>query len=188
MIFFFDYSTIYFIDQWKTIQTDKLTLINRHNNWWWKLISDYILIYICKLKRARFTIIYIAAKDNLEWPGVQTLYKCARAFCGAIIYLHDDVPKRCANAIRDHCDVYIKFRGKDHTNIRTDTKLLLMNNNRLIVRLFHLYFYCVLYFHYAGQSKPIIKVDHVERPGLSQEEIAELREAFNLFDTDGGGK
>lgn len=26
-----------------------------------------------------------------------------------------------------------------------------------------------------------------ERPGLSQEEIEELQEAFNLFDTDGSG-
>ena len=26
-----------------------------------------------------------------------------------------------------------------------------------------------------------------ERPGLSQEEISELKEAFNLFDTDGSG-
>ena len=27
-----------------------------------------------------------------------------------------------------------------------------------------------------------------ERPGLSEEEIGEIREAFNLFDTDGSGK
>lgn len=26
-----------------------------------------------------------------------------------------------------------------------------------------------------------------ERPGLSEEEIGEIREAFNLFDTDGSG-
>ena len=26
-----------------------------------------------------------------------------------------------------------------------------------------------------------------ERPGLSEEEIEEIREAFNLFDTDGSG-
>ena len=30
-----------------------------------------------------------------------------------------------------------------------------------------------------GRNKPI------ERPGLSEEEIEEIREAFNLFDTDG---
>lgn len=27
-----------------------------------------------------------------------------------------------------------------------------------------------------------------ERPGLSEEEIEEIREAFNLFDTDGSGE
>ena len=27
----------------------------------------------------------------------------------------------------------------------------------------------------------------IERPGLSEEEIEEIREAFNLFDTDGSG-
>lgn len=27
----------------------------------------------------------------------------------------------------------------------------------------------------------------VERPGLSEEEIEEIREAFNLFDADGSG-
>ena len=32
-----------------------------------------------------------------------------------------------------------------------------------------------------GRNKPI------ERPGLSEEEIEEIREAFNLFDTDGSG-
>jgi centrin-1 len=34
------------------------------------------------------------------------------------------------------------------------------------------------------QSK---KAQQIERPGLSQEEIGELKEAFNLFDTDGSG-
>ena len=32
------------------------------------------------------------------------------------------------------------------------------------------------------QKKPI------ERPGLTEDEIEEIREAFNLFDTDGSGK
>jgi Ca2+-binding EF-hand superfamily protein len=27
----------------------------------------------------------------------------------------------------------------------------------------------------------------IERPGLSEEEIEEIREAFNLFDADGSG-
>ena len=36
---------------------------------------------------------------------------------------------------------------------------------------------------YGGKqhSKP------VERPGLTEDEIEEIREAFNLFDTDGSG-
>ena len=35
---------------------------------------------------------------------------------------------------------------------------------------------------YSSSGKKIY-----ERPGLSQEEIEELQEAFNLFDTDGSG-
>jgi hypothetical protein len=37
----------------------------------------------------------------------------------------------------------------------------------------------------AGGSKRAAKT--YERPGLSEEEIEEIREAFNLFDTDGSG-
>jgi Ca2+-binding EF-hand superfamily protein len=33
----------------------------------------------------------------------------------------------------------------------------------------------------SGKSKKI------ERPGLTEDEIEEIREAFNLFDTDGSG-
>jgi len=36
--------------------------------------------------------------------------------------------------------------------------------------------------HHSGVAKKVY-----ERPGLSQEEIEELQEAFNLFDTDGSG-
>lgn len=32
------------------------------------------------------------------------------------------------------------------------------------------------------------KAKAVERPGLTEEEIEEIREAFNLFDTDGSGE
>ena len=32
------------------------------------------------------------------------------------------------------------------------------------------------------------KLERVERPGLTEDEIEEIREAFNLFDTDGSGK
>jgi hypothetical protein len=40
----------------------------------------------------------------------------------------------------------------------------------------------------SPQSKSAGKRDaQFERPGLSQEEIAELKEAFNLFDQDGSG-
>jgi Ca2+-binding EF-hand superfamily protein len=37
----------------------------------------------------------------------------------------------------------------------------------------------------AGGHKRAAKT--YERPGLSEEEIEEIREAFNLFDTDGSG-
>lgn len=36
-----------------------------------------------------------------------------------------------------------------------------------------------------GGSKRAAKT--YERPGLSEEEVEEIREAFNLFDTDGSG-
>ena len=45
----------------------------------------------------------------------------------------------------------------------------------------------------AGSPPPAIKGNHkkaiaaYERPGLTEEEIEEIREAFNLFDTDGVG-
>ena len=31
-------------------------------------------------------------------------------------------------------------------------------------------------------------IQSLERPGLSEEEVEEIREAFNLFDTDGSGE
>ena len=38
------------------------------------------------------------------------------------------------------------------------------------------------------QKKNSKKVpDKLDRPGLSVEEVEEIREAFNLFDTDGSG-
>ena len=37
----------------------------------------------------------------------------------------------------------------------------------------------------AKQGKKAAKT--YERPGLSEEEIEEIKEAFNLFDTDGSG-
>ena len=37
----------------------------------------------------------------------------------------------------------------------------------------------------ASKNKKAAKT--YERPGLSEEEIEEIREAFNLFDTDGSG-
>ena len=39
----------------------------------------------------------------------------------------------------------------------------------------------------STSSKPQPK-KQVERPGLTEDEIEEIREAFNLFDTDGSGK
>lgn len=40
---------------------------------------------------------------------------------------------------------------------------------------------------YGGHSKSPIKRKAFERPGLTEDEIEEIREAFNLFDTDGSG-
>jgi Ca2+-binding EF-hand superfamily protein len=37
-----------------------------------------------------------------------------------------------------------------------------------------------------GPAKKATKT--YERPGLTEEEIEEIREAFNLFDTDGSGE
>ena len=41
-----------------------------------------------------------------------------------------------------------------------------------------------------GKAKQPVKgkKKQVERPGLTEDEIEEIREAFNLFDTDGSGK
>ena len=39
----------------------------------------------------------------------------------------------------------------------------------------------------ARRGSPQRKGKVIERPGLSEEEIEEIREAFNLFDTDGSG-
>ena len=36
--------------------------------------------------------------------------------------------------------------------------------------------------------KPVVRGKKVERPGLTEDEIEELREAFNLFDTEATGK
>ena len=40
---------------------------------------------------------------------------------------------------------------------------------------------------YGGPGKSPIKRKAFERPGLTEDEIEEIREAFNLFDTDGSG-
>ena len=51
--------------------------------------------------------------------------------------------------------------------------------------------YCIVYILFqaarskAGGAKRATK--SYERPGLTEEEIEEIREAFNLFDTDGSG-
>ncbi len=37
----------------------------------------------------------------------------------------------------------------------------------------------------GGYTKP---KKALERPGLSEDEIEEIREAFNLFDTEGNGR
>ena len=48
---------------------------------------------------------------------------------------------------------------------------------------------CILHSIQTRQSptKRGNKKEKIERPGLSEEEIEEIREAFNLFDTDGSG-
>jgi Ca2+-binding EF-hand superfamily protein len=43
----------------------------------------------------------------------------------------------------------------------------------------------------ATRAKPVARgpaKKKVERPGLTEDEIEELREAFQLFDTEGTGK
>lgn len=40
---------------------------------------------------------------------------------------------------------------------------------------------------WSGRGKHEEKKQTISRPGLSQDEIEELQEAFNLFDTDGSG-
>ena len=37
-------------------------------------------------------------------------------------------------------------------------------------------------------GKPATKTSKIEKPGLSEEEIEEIREAFSMFDTEGFGK
>jgi len=39
----------------------------------------------------------------------------------------------------------------------------------------------------GGAQKSPIRRKNFERPGLTEDEIEEIREAFNLFDTDGSG-
>lgn len=40
----------------------------------------------------------------------------------------------------------------------------------------------------AGRGAGGAGSEKIERPGLTEEEIEEIREAFNLFDTDGSGE
>jgi Ca2+-binding EF-hand superfamily protein len=39
-----------------------------------------------------------------------------------------------------------------------------------------------------ASRRPVGKAKKASRPGLTEEEIEEIREAFNLFDADGQGK
>jgi len=40
---------------------------------------------------------------------------------------------------------------------------------------------------FGGANKSPVRRKAFERPGLTEDEIDEIREAFNLFDTDGSG-
>ena len=40
---------------------------------------------------------------------------------------------------------------------------------------------------FGGANHSPVKRKAFERPGLTEDEIEEIREAFNLFDTDGSG-
>ena len=40
---------------------------------------------------------------------------------------------------------------------------------------------------YGGPGKSPVKRKAFERPGLTEDEVEEIREAFNLFDTEGSG-
>ena len=55
------------------------------------------------------------------------------------------------------------------------------------IEFFLFIFYCVKY-KYFEKKRNIYHIIAIERPGLSEEEIEEIREAFNLFDADGSGK
>ena len=50
-----------------------------------------------------------------------------------------------------------------------------------------LLFFISLNINISTRSVTFITIA-IERPGLSEEEIEEIREAFNLFDADGSGK
>ena len=39
----------------------------------------------------------------------------------------------------------------------------------------------------AQRSRPKFNAKKYERPGLTEDEIEEIKEAFDLFDTDGSG-